>query len=203
MNTQATIQMKSFPSIKAPRIPKKELEFFSSNPELKSTDFGAFYVDHREFIDKIIAVWTNDYQNKYDVEDIRQEVLYRLQVNDVLTQYNPAQGKLNVFLTMKIKNYIRHAVRDLASLFLSDEEEFDEYRHTVYNKTDLFDEVCFQDALSNLKAKVKPSVWEFVCKLQRGLTSTEIAEEENVSRSSINFKYMQVLKSKAVRKLFL
>jgi RNA polymerase sigma factor (sigma-70 family) len=198
MNTQM-LMTKSLPSIK---VPKKEMEFFKSNPKLSNNDFGAFYIAHREFIDKIIAVGVNSYQNKYDVEDLRQEVLYRLQANDVLSQYDPKQAKLNVFLTMKIKNYIRHAVRDLASIYLSEEEEFDEYKHTVYNKNELFDDVCFQNSLDKLKSKVNSSVWEFICKLQQGLTSTEIAEMENVSRSGINFKYMRVLKSRIVRKLF-
>jgi RNA polymerase sigma factor (sigma-70 family) len=185
------------------RIPKKEREFFCSNQILTNTDFGTFYVAHRDFIDKVIAVWSFSYQNKYDVEDLRQEVLYRLQLNNVLEQYDPSKGQLNTFITGKIKNYIRHAVRDLSPLFMTDnEEEFNEYKHNAYNKNETFEDICFQDALGRLKEIVSPKVWEFVCKLQRGLTSTEIAREENVSRSSISFKYMRVLKSKMVRKLF-
>jgi hypothetical protein len=113
---------------------------------------------------------------------------------------------------MKIRNYIRHAVRDLAPLFMSDEDEFNEYQHIVFDKGQTsdhiicdkgrtFDHICFQDCLEKLKAK-RPEVWNFVCKLQEGMTSTEIAEEEKTSRSSINFKYMRVLKSEFVRRLF-
>lgn len=185
------------------RIPKKELEFFCSNRTLTNTDFGTFYVAHKDFIDKLIAVGSFNYQNRYDVEDIRQEVLYRLQLNNVLEQYDPSKSKLNTFLTSKIRNYVRHAVRDLSPLFITDnEEEFNEHKHSVYNRNEVFEDICFQDSLSKLKERVTPSVWEFVCKLQRGMTSTEIAEAEGVSRSSIHFKYMRMLKSRMVRKLF-
>lgn len=189
MTTQA-------PSIRSTQI--EERNFPCSREKLTNTDFGQFYVAHQHFIDEVIAIWAFKYSSTYDVEDIRQEVLYRLQLNDILKQYDHTQAQLNTFLTSKIKNYIRHAVRSLPHR--ENVDEFDEYKHSGHND-DVFESICFKDRLTKLKDKFGPEVWEFVCMLQKGLNLSEIAEAKKVSKYCISSQYMGALKSKASWKI--
>ena len=208
MNLQAVIQEET--SSRSIKISEAERKLLCSRMELTNTNFGDFYVAHRTFIDSLIAIWSFDYSNRYDVEDIRQEVLYRLQINNVLDQYDPSRGQLNTFLTFKIVNYIRHAIRSLPCMdnFIQvgkdcssfAREEFDECKHSQY-KSDTFETVSVNEKLSKLRDKFGPEMVDFINELQEGLNLSEIAEKKKLTKYCVASQYMKALKSEAVRRL--
>jgi len=195
------------------KISEQERLFFCTRKPLEDTNFTTFYVAHRAFIDDLIGIWSFEYRFNYDLDDIHQEVLYRLQVNRILEQYDHTRAQLNTFLTLKIKNYIRHVVRDLPALFGNPESfnsnnqveraEFEEFNELSHSKEeDPLEPICFRENLKKLKEMVSPQLWELVCMLRLGMTILEIAQRKKVSRSCISYKYLNQLKKQAVWKIF-
>jgi hypothetical protein len=177
-------------------ISAKERQFLCSRRKLTNTDFWDFYVAHRVFIDSLIVIWSFNYSRNYDIEDIRQEVLYRLQINNILKQYDHTRSQLNTFLTLKIVNYIKHVIRYLPCMgnFIKNCkdftcEEYDDRKYSVNEK------------LSKLKKKFGPEMVDLINKLQEGWNLNEIAEERELTHYCISSQYMRALKKTACRRM--
>lgn len=73
-------------------------------------DFWEFYTANKKILDKIFYAQVSCYREAFDVDDLYQEIFFKLHKNNVLGQYDPTKSNLNTYITQKIKNYIRHTL---------------------------------------------------------------------------------------------
>jgi len=82
-------------------------------------DFWEFYTANKKILDKIFYAQVSCYREAFDVDDLYQEIFFKLHKNNVLSQYDPTKSNLSTYITQKIKNYIRHTIDEAGYTKLS------------------------------------------------------------------------------------
>jgi len=195
------------------------------NEKLTTNNFWDFYTKHMDLIDLILNARLTRFGNKYNLDDLRNEVIICLFDNNAFAKYDASKSKLNTFLTNTITDYIRHCVRKdsisgkvvnkylptptlnldkpmkAKQVFLVSLNDYDseEIKEELSSEEDLLDNIDRKMRFEKLNKSLNNDIRDCFSWLIQGFSQREIADKLNTCTATVRENYFQKIKRAAIK----
>ena len=147
------------------------------------------YAENKKDMDKILYHAALKYSNVMDPEEIVQGTLMFLDKRNALEKFNPSKARLNTYLTMKIKFYVKHVIEAEMNRREDPRDDIEKFKdNDPYFYSSAFSPLPFDgtsdtydEALDSLKKELTSSEQDFLSLRIEGYTLSEITDMLDIS----------------------
>lgn len=169
------------------------------------SNFWEFYNLNAPEIERILGSITWKYRNVMDIEDLRQEVIVRLERHEFLNTYDSSKTQIHTWFTNTARQVALHVITYEHSrkarypqVFVQElnascsEDDMESIPDEMMNEIDLENKIDYQGIYEEVKRRLSPTDRRILDYRQKGLKIEEIGAKLDCSFSFIQHKCEEI-----------
>jgi len=161
----------------------------TSPVQTKTNNFFEFYCNNQQLVDYWISLNAKSFEKIMSVEDIRQNLIVRLNEKEILKNFDQSKSKLSSYIINQIKWEINHIISPAIK-----RNTMPSIDDTCQSKSDAGQGAWINDFFQNIKEKLSENEQKILSLVIEGYSQIEISKMAGCSRTWISCKIKNIRK---------